>query len=190
MRQFLLVTLLFTAVISLIILVCTPGMGWKFLAGINLLFVFRTHMWMRRRLLDVPCIPLEHEVQRPLVDLRPQALLRRSTMLIVLLMSACRQAAPVAMSPDTHQQCLALKQPVEGQIYGVSNIWDQKGGRYALVTEVSEINELTGPEGRTTKFTYNEETTGVLKIEKTIPLTREHKVTLLQLENGRWRFKD
>ena len=102
-----------------------------------------------------------------------------------LFLGSCKQP-PKAEEP--HKNCLALKQPVEGQIYGVSQVWSEKGQRYALAVDLAEAEQITGGGERTTTFKYKQETRGVMKVEGHVPTSDEEKIHFLKLVNGRWTF--
>jgi hypothetical protein len=83
-----------------------------------------------------------------------------------------------------------LKQPVEGDLYGVANIWDQDDKRYILACKVT--NTTTTPKGDgwvTEKYTYDETSTGVMEVTKNVPLRNQTRVEFVKLENGRWMFQ-
>lgn len=108
--------------------------------------------------------------------------------LTALFLTSCSKQE--SQSGTLHENHLLLKQPLDGQIYGVSQIWSQKGQRYALVTNLSDVEEVTGNGKTTTTFKYDNETIGVMKVDGNIPTSSEKKISFLKRVKGRWEFKD
>ncbi len=102
-----------------------------------------------------------------------------------LPLASCQKQS---LKQENHEHCLTLKKPIEGKIYGVSQVWSSNGQRYALVVDLAEAERRSDRQETTTTFKYNEETRGVVKVDGHVPTSGEEKTHFLKLVNGRWEF--
>lgn len=117
-------------------------------------------------------------------------MVKRSSMkkfLWVIIVGVSLACSSCIRTSELHNKCLVLKVPQEKQIYGVSHVWDQNGGRYALVTDLEQVGASIRSDGeRELNFSYNDKTIGVVKVDKTVPTSLEKKVVFLKLIGGKW----